>query len=70
MSRMAAKADIALADFAASMEGIYTTTATAETIDEAPQAYKSAEEIIDMLADTVEIVRIIKPRYNYKAAEK
>lgn len=69
MSRMAAKADIALADFTASMEGIYTTTATAETIDEAPQAYKPAEEIIDMLADTVKIVHIIKPRYNYKAAE-
>ena len=69
MSRMAAKADIALADFTSAMEGIYTTTDTAATIDEAHHAHKPAAELIDMVADTDEIVRIIKPRYNYKVAE-
>lgn len=69
MSRKQAREAITLDEFRNEMNGIYTTSATAETIDEAPQAYKPAQEIIDMLKDTVKIVRIIKPVYNFKASE-
>jgi len=37
------------------------------TIDEAPQAYKSIDEIKNAIVDTVDIIGIIKPLYNYKA---
>lgn len=50
------------------MNGVYTTSVGLDTIDEAPQAYKSMQEIVDCIADTVEIVSIIKPVYNFKAA--
>ena len=49
------------------MKSIYTTSVVAETLDEAPQAYKSIEEIKSAITDTVEIVDTIKPLYNYKA---
>lgn len=39
------------------------------TIDESPMAYKTMEEIIANIADTVEVVNIIKPVYNFKASE-
>ena len=51
------------------MNGIYTTTANIDTIDEAPMAYKPMEEIIEIIEPTVDIVDIIKPIYNFKAAE-
>lgn len=41
----------------------------AKTIDEAPMAYKHAKEIIELVKDTVEVQRIIKPIYNFKAEE-
>jgi len=56
-------------EYQTSMNGIYTTSVTQSTIDEAPQAYKPMEEIVRMVADTVEIDDIIKPVYNFKAAE-
>lgn len=68
MSRMEAKKRIALGDYEDTMNGIYTTSVGFDTIDEAPQAYKSMQEIIDCIGDTVEIVSIIKPVYNFKAA--
>ena len=69
MSRSAAKQSITLTQFAASMEGIYSTTVNKSTIDESPMAYKPMDEIIGNIGDTAEIVRIIKPLYNFKAAE-
>ena len=51
------------------MSGIYSTTVSEATIDEAPFAYKPSEEIISLVQDTVEIEKIIKPIYNYKASE-
>jgi RNA-splicing ligase RtcB len=69
MSRSAAKESITLSQFKASMEGIYSTTVNKSTIDESPFAYKPMDEIIDNIADTVDIVKIIKPVYNFKAAE-
>ena len=52
-----------------SMNGIYTTSVQKSTIDESPMAYKPPQEIIDNIKDTVEIVDIIKPIYNFKASE-
>lgn len=67
MSRMKAKETFKLDEFKKSMEGIYTTSVVEETIDEAPFAYKPMQEIIDNIKDTVEIEKIIKPIYNFKA---
>jgi RNA-splicing ligase RtcB len=69
MSRSAAKSSITLSQFKASMEGIFSSTVNKSTIDESPFAYKPMEEIIENITDTAEIVKIIKPVYNFKAAE-
>lgn len=69
MSRSKAFGQVSLEDFRKSMEGIYTTTANEQTIDEAPMAYKPMDEIVDLVSDTVEIVDVIKPIYNFKAAD-
>ena len=66
MSRSKAKKNISIYDFESSMVGIFTTSVSRATIDEAPQAYKSIEEISLAIKDTVEIVDIIKPIYNFK----
>lgn len=67
MSRMKAKKTFKLEKFKKAMEGIYTTSVVEETIDEAPFVYKSMQEIIENIQDTVEIKKIIKPIYNFKA---
>lgn len=67
MSRKKAKEMIKLEKFKESMKGIYTTSVVEETIDEAPFAYKPMQEIIDNIQDTVEIIKIIRPIYNFKA---
>lgn len=69
MSRRQAKETISLDEFRQSMEGIYTTTASKSTLDECYLAYKPMGEIIDHIQDTVEIVELIKPLYNFKAEE-
>ena len=69
MSRKKAFDTLSMEDYRAAMEGIYTTTATPETLDESPMAYKRMEDIIDAIREAVDIVEIIKPVYNFKAAE-
>lgn len=69
MSRSKAKETVSLEEFEKSMEGIFTTSVSQSTIDESPMVYKPIEEIVANIADTVEIVKIIKPIYNYKASE-
>ena len=69
MSRREAKESISMKDFKASMEGIYTTSVNHGTLDESPMAYKNAEEIIEAVKETVDIIDIIKPIYNFKASE-
>lgn len=69
MSRSKAKEIISLEDFKDSMSGIYTTTVNQSTIDESPMVYKPMQEIMNNIADTVDIVKVIKPIYNYKASE-
>lgn len=67
MSRHKAKELFKLEDFKESMKDIYSTSVLEETIDEAPFVYKPMQEIIDNIKDTVEIEKIIKPIYNFKA---
>jgi tRNA-splicing ligase RtcB len=69
MSRRQAKSSFTLSEFQKTMEGIYTTTANKETIDECPLAYKPMDEIASNIADTVDILERIVPIYNFKAAE-
>ena len=67
-SRSQAKEMISLEEFEDSMEGIFTTSVNESTIDESPMAYKPSEEIINLVQDTVDIEKIIKPIYNFKAS--
>lgn len=69
MSRREAKESLSMSDFKKSMEGIFTTCVNHGTIDESPMAYKNAQEIIDGIGDTAEVVSVIKPIYNFKATE-
>jgi len=67
LSRTQAKKELSVVTFREQMEGIYTTTANVETIDEAPGAYKDKQTIIDNIKDTVDIIDFVKPVYNFKA---
>ena len=69
MSRSAAKKSITLTQYEKSMSGIFSSTVNKSTIDEAPFAYKPMEEIISNIGDTADIIKTIKPLYNFKAAE-
>ncbi|MBR4152896.1 MAG: RtcB family protein [Selenomonadaceae bacterium] len=67
MSRSDAKEKLSMDDYKNSMAGIYTTSISEGTLDESPQAYKSLDDIIDVIGDTVEIIEVMKPVYNFKA---
>ena len=69
MSRSAAKKSITLTQYEKAMEGIYSSTVNRTTIDEAPFAYKPMDEILSNIGDTADVVKTIKPLYNFKAAE-
>lgn len=68
-SRTQAKSNITLKEFRDSMEGVYTTSVVKDTLDEAPQAYKKAEAILSQISDTVDVLTILTPVYNFKASE-
>ena len=69
MSRKDAKNNLALEDFHEAMQGIYTTSVSRSTLDEAPMAYKSLDAIIDVIRESVDIIEVLKPIYNFKASE-
>lgn len=68
MSRAKAKELLDLEMYRASMQGIYTTSVNEQTMDEAPMAYKSIKDILGVIDDTVEVIEIMKPVYNFKAS--
>lgn len=68
MSRSKAKEIVSLEEFEKSMDGIYTTSVNESTIDESPMVYKTMNEIVENIEDTVYIYKIIKPIYNFKAS--
>ena len=69
MSRTKAKENVSLEEFEKSMDGIYTTSVNESTIDESPMVYKPMDEIVENIKDTVDIYKIIKPVYNFKASD-
>ena len=70
MSRREARERIPMDIYERSMEGIYTTSVNEGTIDESPMAYKPMAEIVENIKDTVDILKVIKPIYNFKAGEE
>lgn len=69
MSRSKARETVSLGDFQQSMKGIYTTSVSMSTLDESPMVYKSLDEILENIKDTIDVIKIIKPIYNFKASE-
>lgn len=67
MSRTKAKDELKLDEYIKEMQGVYTTSVSINTLDEAPMAYKSLEDIIDVIRDSVDVIDIMKPIYNFKA---
>lgn len=67
MSRTKAKSTLCLEEYKKEMAGVYTTTVNEATLDEAPMAYKSLEDIIDVVKETVDVIEVMKPIYNFKA---
>ena len=70
MSRAEARQSFTISAFKKSMEGIFTTSVGADTLDECPMVYKPMEEIVSQIHDTVDIVKTIKPIYNFKAGDQ
>ena len=68
MSRTDAKAKLGMKEYEESMKGIYTTSVNEYTLDESPMAYKSLDDIIDVIKDSVDVIDIMKPIYNFKAS--
>ena len=69
MSRAQARKNIAIEDYAASMQDVYSTSVCRETIDESPQAYKPAEEIRKLIEPTVEVLYLLPARINIKSTK-
>ena len=70
VSRNQAKKLIPLSEYEASMNGIFSTSVCAETLDESPQAYKSSEEILSLITPTVYVISVVKPKFNIKDTGK
>ena len=69
MSRTAAKNTLSMDEYRETMKGVYTTSVNDSTLDEAPMAYKSLDDIIDVIRDSVDVVDILRPVYNFKASD-
>lgn len=69
MSRTKAKNSLNMEEYKETMAGVYTTSVSEATLDEAPMAYKRLEDIIDVIQESVEIIDVMKPIYNFKASE-
>ena len=69
MSRSNARETLDMEAYRATMAGVYTTSVNERTIDEAPMAYKSLEDIIDVIRDSVDVIEVLKPIYNFKVSD-
>ena len=67
MSRAKAKQTLSMDEYKTMMEGVYTTSVNEATLDEAPMAYKSLDDIIDVIKESVDVIDVMKPIYNFKA---
>lgn len=69
MSRTKAKESLNMEEYKSVMAGVYTTSVNEATLDEAPMAYKSLEDIIDVIRESVDVIDVMKPVYNFKASD-
>lgn len=69
MSRRKAKESLSMDEYKTMMEGVYTTSVNESTLDEAPMAYKSLADIIDVIKESVDVIDVMKPIYNFKASD-
>ena len=69
MSRSEAFKSLDIHEFEHKMHGVYSTSVCEETIDESPMAYKPMKSIVENIGDTVDILKVIKPVYNFKAGK-
>ena len=69
MSRSKAFKTLTMEEYQETMKGVYTTSVNENTLDEAPMAYKSLEDIIDVIRESVDVIDVMKPIYNFKASE-
>ena len=69
MSRTKAKNTLSMDDYREAMKDIFTTSVNSQTLDEAPMAYKSLDDIIDVISESVDVIEVLKPIYNFKASE-
>jgi len=67
MSRTAAKNNLTMETYREFMKGIYTMSVNEDTLDEAPVAYKSLADIIDVIRNSVDVIEVLKPVFNFKA---
>ena len=67
MSRSAARENLSMDEFRATMAGVYTTAVNENTLDEAPMAYKALSDILGIIEDSVDVIEVLKPIYNFKA---
>ena len=67
LSRTAAKEQLDVEEYRREMAGVYSTSVGEATLDEAPMAYKSLADIIDVIAESVDVIEVLKPIYNFKA---
>jgi len=70
MSRSKAKQSFTVSEFKKQMKDVYTTSVNKETLDECPMAYKNMDDIVNNIGPTADIVKVIKPIYNFKAGEE
>lgn len=68
MSRSSARTALSMDEYRAAMAGIYTTSVAPSTLDEAPMAYKPLSEIMSVVQESVDVIDVLKPIYNFKAA--
>ena len=69
MSRRVAKSSLSMEEYQETMKGVYTTSISASTLDEAPMAYKSLNDIIGVIRESVDVIDVMKPIYNFKASD-
>ena len=67
LSRTVAKETLDIDEYRREMAGVYSTSVNEATLDEAPMAYKSLADIIDVIAESVDVIEVLKPIYNFKA---
>ena len=70
MSRAEAKQSFTVSEFKKQMANVYTTSVNRSTLDECPMAYKGMQDILDNIGPTAEVVKIIRPIYNFKAGDE